>query len=344
MKALITQSNKTVAVEEVPVPTIADNEILAKTVAVAQNPTDWKYVESITNTGTISGCDWSGNVVQVGKNVKDISVGDHVAAFVHGGNYKDRGAFAEFVKAEADLVWKVPKGTLSHEEAATLGCAFWTAAQALFHPKRLGLTESPSKALKNEWVFVYAGSTSVGMYALQLAHAAGYRVITVASPKNHDLCKSLGADVVFDYKDPSAVDKIKEATGNSIHAALDTISLEQSQNFTIKSFGPGPGKIIVLLPPQEAAQKLRQDVKIQHTLLYTALGKGFDYGPTRFDASSEDREQMVDFLQTVPGLVSSGAVKPNPIKLWDGGLSAIKDGLQWMKEGNNSGEKIVYKV
>lgn len=80
-------------------------------------------VESITNTGTISGCDWSGNVVQVGKNVKDISVGDHVAAFVHGGNYKDRGAFAEFVKAEADLVWKVPKGTLSHEEAATLGCA-----------------------------------------------------------------------------------------------------------------------------------------------------------------------------------------------------------------------------
>lgn len=47
MKALITQSNKTVAVEEVPVPTIADNEILAKTVAVAQNPTDWKCKSSL---------------------------------------------------------------------------------------------------------------------------------------------------------------------------------------------------------------------------------------------------------------------------------------------------------
>ena len=42
MKALITQSNETAKVEEVPVPEIDDNEVLVKVVALAQNPTDWK--------------------------------------------------------------------------------------------------------------------------------------------------------------------------------------------------------------------------------------------------------------------------------------------------------------
>lgn len=45
---------------------------------------------------------------------------------------------------------------------------------------------------------LYTCKGSVGMYALQLAHIAGYKVVTVASPKNHALCKSFGADLVFD--------------------------------------------------------------------------------------------------------------------------------------------------
>lgn len=42
MKALVTQPDKTAAVKEIPVPTIDDSEILVETVALAQNPTDWK--------------------------------------------------------------------------------------------------------------------------------------------------------------------------------------------------------------------------------------------------------------------------------------------------------------
>ena len=48
------------------------------------------------------------------------------------------------------------------------------------------------------------------MYALQLAHLAGYKVVTLASPKNHALCKSLGADLVFDVRG-----------SHSIHHTLD---------------------------------------------------------------------------------------------------------------------------
>ncbi len=38
------------------------------------------------------------------------------------------------------------------------------------------------------------------MFAIQLAHIAGYKVVTTASPRNFDLCKSLGADAVFDVR------------------------------------------------------------------------------------------------------------------------------------------------
>lgn len=76
--------------------------------------------------GTIIGCDFSGTVVQLGSKAAEqafVKVGDHVAGFVQGGTYQDRGAFAEYVKTPADLVWRVPTGTLTHEEAATMGCA-----------------------------------------------------------------------------------------------------------------------------------------------------------------------------------------------------------------------------
>ncbi len=38
------------------------------------------------------------------------------------------------------------------------------------------------------------------MFAIQLAHLAGYKVVTTASPRNLELCKSLGADAVFDVR------------------------------------------------------------------------------------------------------------------------------------------------
>ncbi|KZT71551.1 GroES-like protein [Daedalea quercina L-15889] len=349
MKALVTQANKTVKVEEVPVPDIDDWEVLVKVVAVAQNPTDWQYVDTVTNVGTISGCDWSGYVVKLGSKVTELhatglKIGDHVAGFTHGGTYKDRGAYAEYVKATYDLCWNVPEGTLSHEQAATMGCAYWTAIQCLFHPTRLGLVEPPEKVKEEVYVFIYGGSSSVGMYALQLAHAAGYKVVTVASTKNHALCKSLGADYVFDYKDPDVVSRIKEATKNSLHWALDTISKESTQILTLNSFGAGPGKLVTILPLQEKAKQLRNDVQKQFTLIYTSLGREVNLHGTIWAASPEDHAHMAEFLSKTPELVASGKVKPNPIKFWDGGLNAVSDGLQYMREGRNSGEKIVYRV
>lgn len=141
MNALIVQPDKTAKVQQVPVPEIDEWEILAKVVAVAQNPTDWKctscptkkcttlntasvVIENLTNPGTISGCDWSGHVVKLGSKVSGLAIGDHVSGFTHGGTYKDRGAFAKYVKATYNLCWKVPESTLSHEQAAAMNCGY----------------------------------------------------------------------------------------------------------------------------------------------------------------------------------------------------------------------------
>jgi len=344
MHALIVQEGKTVAVEEVPVPTLDDNDILIKVEAIAQNPTDWKHVENVSPPGNIIGCDFSGTVAQLGKAIRsDVALGDDVAGFVQGGHFKDRGAFATYLKTDSDLVWTVPKGTLSHEQAATTGCGLWTAVQAFYHPTRLGLVEPPSKVSSETWVFVYGGSTSVGQFAVQLAHLSGYKVATVASPKNHMFVKSLGADTVFDYKSLDVVSQIKQVTGDSLHLALDTHAKEGSQSLTVSAFGPGPGKLVVIQAPDDDARKLRPDVEIQHTLIYTALGRPFTMG-AHYPISAEDRAHMVQFLRKLGGIVQAGSIKPNPVKLWDGGLESVKDGFKYMKDGKVSAEKIVYKL
>ena len=53
---------------------------------------------------------------------------------------------------------------------------------------------------------------------------------------------------------------------------------------------------------------------------------------------------MVQFLKKLPALVKEAKIKPLPIKLWEGGLAAVPDGLQYMREGKVSAEKIVYRV
>jgi len=53
---------------------------------------------------------------------------------------------------------------------------------------------------------------------------------------------------------------------------------------------------------------------------------------------------MAKFLSKLGGLVKEGSVKPNKVKLWEGGLESCKDGFQYMREGKVSGEKIVYRL
>ncbi|KAI0692545.1 zinc-binding oxidoreductase ToxD [Cytidiella melzeri] len=344
MKAQVVQADKTIKVEEVPVPAVADNEVLVRVIAIAQNPTDWKHVEHMTKPGSICGCEFVGHVVQVGKDVSRFVVGDLVTGLNHGSAFPDRGAFAEYVCAIADVVWKVPEN-IKPEEAVSMNVGPLTVVQSFYSSKNLALPTPPERVGGVEWLLVYGGSTSVGMYAIQFAKTFGLKVVTTASPRNFDLLKSLGADEVFDYRDPDVVDKIKAATDSSIHYALDTVSTIESQMLTVKTFASGPGKLHVILPPEEKAMNSRKDVKFSISLLYSAFGSPYPFGGQTLPAAPEDRIQVRDWL-TGPWiqLVKDGVIKPNPVKLMPGGLAGIPEGFEYMKAGKNSAEKLVYKL
>ena len=67
-------------------------------------------------------------------------------------------------------------------------------------------------------------------------------------------------------------------------------------------------------------------------------------GEKHIPAIDADVAHMVAFLAKLPQLVKDDLVKPLPIKLWEGGFAAVSDGLQYMREGKVSAEKIVYRV
>ena len=90
---------------------------------------------------------------------------------------------------EKDVALK-PKN-ISMEEAASIPLVGLTAWQALIEKANLK---------KGQKVFIQAGSGGVGTFAIQLAKHLGATVATTTSATNIDLVKSLGADVVIDYK------------------------------------------------------------------------------------------------------------------------------------------------
>jgi NADPH:quinone reductase-like Zn-dependent oxidoreductase len=227
MRALVTVEGKKAEVKEVPVPSLDADEILVRVKAVTLNPTDWKHIQYIAPPGVTVGCDFAGVVEQIGPDAKNTSLkkGDRVAGFVHGSKDADRGSFAEFLKTNSELVAKIPDN-FDDAAASALGVGGETAVQALFHRLAIPVPDYSHGAVPvtddSPELLVWAGSTSVGQWAVQIGHATGYKVITTASPKNHELLKQLGAHDVYDYRDETTPQKISSKYPNLVSASYSS--------------------------------------------------------------------------------------------------------------------------
>lgn len=330
---------------DVPKPVISADEILVKVHAVALNPTDYKHIDAISPPGCIIGCDYAGEVVEVGTNAAGSwSVGNRVAGAVHGGLYADRGAFAEYLKTDGDLAWKVPPG-VDDTDAATFGISAVTAMQAL--NVRLGLpwTDEVTTDRRDKTgpiIFIYAGSTSAGIFMIQMAKAAGYTVVTTASPRSTDLVKSYGADAIFDYNEPNVGNAIAEQYPG-IAVAVDCFS--EGQSFSIcDSVLSGGGRLITLLPPAKA-----KSPAIKHELImsYTLFGRPFQWLPPvgpKFASMPGDRSALARFYAKLPELVSSNTLRPPPTTVYENGWEGILEGLDELRGGKVKGAKLVVKL
>lgn len=171
MRALINDPEPfATSVKEVNTPALRPTYILVKTSAVALNPTDWKHTGFVKAPVTV-GCDYSGTVADVGKDVSlPWKKGVRVFGVVHGSNESQTGdgSFAEYVLAKGDLQLKTPEG-LSDEEAATLGMGISTVGQGMYQALGLPLPGSPAK--EKFPVLIYGGSSAMGAYGIQFAKA-----------------------------------------------------------------------------------------------------------------------------------------------------------------------------
>jgi NADPH:quinone reductase-like Zn-dependent oxidoreductase len=119
-------------------------------------------------------------------------------------------AFQEYVVLKLPFIAKVPK-EVAYEDAAVLPLGINTAASCLFSDTTLGLKVpyvDSSKSSHGKTVLIWGASSSVGSCGVQMATQAGYEVVSVASKRNHEMVKSLGASVCFDQSHPSLVDDI----------------------------------------------------------------------------------------------------------------------------------------
>jgi NADPH:quinone reductase-like Zn-dependent oxidoreductase len=342
-KAVITTTTKTAqVVHDRRIPTPGDDEILVKTTSVALNPTDWKHIDFLAPPGVLIGCDYAGVVVEVGTAVtKPFKKGDRICGFVHGSNtlHPEVGAFAEYILVKGDLQYRVPEG-MSFQEAATVGLGVSTAALGLYRSLGLALPTKPVSGKERKQVLVYGGSTATGTLAIQFAKLSGYEVLTTCSPRHFDRIRELGADAVFDYNELGSASAIRVQTNDGLTMALDTVSVESSAKYCDIALSSKGGQYSSLLPIKIE----RENIQSRSTMAYTVFGERFIFGSKEIPAQSEDRLFMEKFCGIFEDLLASGKIMVHPRRVCNGGLDGILDGLQLLREGKVSGEKLVYNI
>jgi NADPH:quinone reductase-like Zn-dependent oxidoreductase len=174
--------------------------------AASVNPIDWKLRSGAMAGGEplarprIPGVDAAGVVDEVGEGVSDISAGDEVFGFAVG------GAAAEH--AILDAYAAKPRG-LSFEEAAAYPVAVETAVRGL---DLLGVGAGQT-------LLVNGAAGGVGSAVVQLAAGRGARVIGLASERNHDYLRQLGAEPTT-YGE-GMVDRVRELAPDGVDRAYD---------------------------------------------------------------------------------------------------------------------------
>jgi NADPH2:quinone reductase len=189
--------------EEVATPKPSAGEVVVRIHAAGVNPYD-TYMRAGTyavkpSLPYIPGSDGAGTVEAVGQGVKKVKPGDRV--------YTARtitGAYAEYALALEEQVHPLP-ANIDFKQGAGIWVPYGTAYHALYHA---------AKAHARETVLVHGASGGVGIAAVQIARAAGLKVLgTAGTPQGLELAKREGAHQVFDHRKSGYLDEILQATG-----------------------------------------------------------------------------------------------------------------------------------
>ncbi len=190
--------------EDIARPVPAADEILLKVLASGVNPVDWVVREggndalrSFLTLPLTLGWDAAGIVQEVGSAVTTFQPGDAVYGIP---NFPGNGSYAEYCAAKASQFAPKP-ARLSFVEAAGVPLAGLTAWAGLFAQGRLQAGQR---------VLIQGASGGVGSFAVQFAKARGAYVIGVASARNEEYVRQLGADEFVDYQSQPLAEVVRD--------------------------------------------------------------------------------------------------------------------------------------
>lgn len=199
-------------VEELPEPVPGEREVVIDVRATALNRADLLQRRGLypppPGASGVLGLECAGVVGALGPGITAAQVGDRVMALLPGGGYAER------VVVHEQLLLPIP-AALSFEQAAAVPEAFLTASEALF---------SLGGLLPGQWVLVHAAASGVGSAAVQLARAAGARVLATTSAAKVGRVEALGPErvVARDREDFSAVARELTA-GRGVDVIVDLV-------------------------------------------------------------------------------------------------------------------------
>jgi len=201
---------------DLPRPVPGPGEVLVRVVASGTNPVDAKIRAAGSwariQPPAVLGYDAAGVVEEVGPGVTDFKRGDEVfyTPEIFG---TQLGTYAEFSAVPARIVARKP-AKADFVAAAAIPLAGGTAYEAIVRRLAVG---------PGDTVLIHGGAGGVGSFAVQLARAAGARVLATAGTQNQETLRRLGADVAIDYTREDAAERaLADTGGRGVDAVFDT--------------------------------------------------------------------------------------------------------------------------
>jgi NADPH:quinone reductase-like Zn-dependent oxidoreductase len=314
---------------EMPGPEVRDHDVLIEVHAAGLNPLDSRIKAGEFKLilpyrmPLVLGHDVAGVVSRVGSRVRQFKIGDEV--YSRPADFRI-GAFAQSIAVnERDVALK-PK-TVTMEEAASIPLVGLTAWQALIEKADLK---------EGQKVFIQAGSGGVGTFAIQFAKHVGATVATTTSSANVELVKSLGADVVIDYKSQDFESHLRDY--DVVLNTQDKTTLGKSLNV----LKPG-GKLISISGPPDAefAKDNGSNWFLQQVMRLLSFGIRRKAERHRVRYSFLFMRANGEQLSKISSLIESGIIRPVIDRVFP--FHATQEALAYIETGRSRG-KVVVKV
>jgi NADPH:quinone reductase-like Zn-dependent oxidoreductase len=295
---------------DLPEPTAGPGEVLIQIVASGVNPVDWKLIAGHLKDAfpfrfpIVPGWECAGKVAAIGPGVEIFRRGDNVWAYARKPELH-HGSYGELITLPQDAVALVPKKLL-FEEAAGVPLGGLTAWQTL----RL-----QGDVVEGAVVLVHAAAGGVGHLAVQVARAAGARVVGTASAKNREFVLGLGAEEIVDYTRDDFVSAVRRVYPDGVDVVLDTLGGDtQTRSLEVLKRG---GRLISIISPPDADACAQRGVRPDYVFV----------------------QPSGEHLRQLTALVEKGKLRPHVSKIYP--LAEAVSALREIQGGHVRGKLVL---